>query len=491
MKAKEAALRIGQAAAQLAISSHHLRQLCKCGLVEAELSPGGQWRVPLTEIRRLQNEGVPAAPTFIEDDPLPRAPNPLPAANRPGSPSPHVVDAFEDAEIEEAAVRKEEATVRRKESTVRKLRLQLEELDAQGRVDAQVADRQGAALQVEEGRLHAAWVEQCAQFTLGGLRPDVPGTLRLALYNAIADRLAGMPRTQSDVLTQQLIDAEKDKILEPLERQRKVHRVVESVCGDLPIELRCGAQNQVKKNQAAQAARSAIEQLGDVPEGQMKLAATAAVNPFVKDFEHERRCAQLPLELPWGLTSDERAEAREQVRAALSQLPASATLRELEVVRDNALTPFRFSLAKREHKECRERLIANVSLAFSLVMSNTERESALQEVRDAIASLPVGASEQEMKAARDRVSAEIWKKRERKSKISMIIERGLREICPYVQKLVQTGRLELERLETVSSVAESLKNTVRQGLENDLDGAETEEDVKRIVREIIRDEFDI
>ena len=38
VKIKDAALRIGQAATQLEISPHHLRQLCKCGLVEAELS---------------------------------------------------------------------------------------------------------------------------------------------------------------------------------------------------------------------------------------------------------------------------------------------------------------------------------------------------------------------------------------------------------------------------------------------------------------------
>ena len=44
MKSKEPALRIGQAAAQLGITPHHLRELCKAGLMEAEQSPGGQWR---------------------------------------------------------------------------------------------------------------------------------------------------------------------------------------------------------------------------------------------------------------------------------------------------------------------------------------------------------------------------------------------------------------------------------------------------------------
>ena len=115
-----------------------------------ELSIGGQWRVPISEIRRLQSEGVPAAPTFIEDDPEPPAPAPRPAANRLlASPSPEMVYAAEDAEIEEVAVRKEEATVRLKENTVRKLRLELEEQEQMplGRyVDDAIVLRRNATL---------------------------------------------------------------------------------------------------------------------------------------------------------------------------------------------------------------------------------------------------------------------------------------------------------------------------------------------------------
>ena len=183
-------------------------------------------------------------------------------------------------------------------------------------------------------------------------------------------------------------------------------------------------RNQVKRNQAAQAARAAIEQLGDVPEWQMKLAATAAVKPFVNDFEHGRRCAQLALELPRGLTSDERAAAREQVLAALLELPANAALRNLEEVREHALAPFRLSLIKREHQECCERLLSRASLAFSLVMSHADRENALREVRGAVSKLPVGTSEQDVSAVRDQAMDGIWKEREKKSKISTLIERG-------------------------------------------------------------------
>src|SRR5437660_1069652 len=97
----EPALRIGQACAQLGISSHHLRQLCKMGLVEAELSPGRQWRVPLNEIQRLKTNGVPPCPTAIDEPPHDPGPPAITLAARNDSrlspPSADVIDAEEEA----------------------------------------------------------------------------------------------------------------------------------------------------------------------------------------------------------------------------------------------------------------------------------------------------------------------------------------------------------------------------------------------------------
>lgn len=56
---------------------------------------------------------------------------------------------------------------------------------------------------------------------------------------------------------------------------------------------------------------------------------------------------------------------------------------------------------------------------------------------------------------------------------------------------MQTRRLELEGLETVFSVADGLKKAVRQGLENKLEGTESEADIQRIVKEIVRGEFGV
>src|SRR5260370_24752781 len=67
----------GQAARALDITQDRIRQLCEAGAVTAEITPGGQWRVPKAEIDRLKRDGLP---------PVPR---PLPGASvrRPKSPN--------------------------------------------------------------------------------------------------------------------------------------------------------------------------------------------------------------------------------------------------------------------------------------------------------------------------------------------------------------------------------------------------------------------
>jgi excisionase family DNA binding protein len=60
----------GQAACELSITQDRVRQLCEAGAVTAEITSGGQWRVPKAEIDRLKRDGLP---------PVPR---PLPGADR-------------------------------------------------------------------------------------------------------------------------------------------------------------------------------------------------------------------------------------------------------------------------------------------------------------------------------------------------------------------------------------------------------------------------
>jgi len=72
-------LSTGKAARALEVSADSVRRMCETGAIQAELTQGGQWRVPAEEIERLKRDGMP---------PLPR---PLPGHGRriPSAPRDH------------------------------------------------------------------------------------------------------------------------------------------------------------------------------------------------------------------------------------------------------------------------------------------------------------------------------------------------------------------------------------------------------------------
>lgn len=52
----------GQVAQQLGVTLPTVRALCENGVIEAERTPGGQWRVRASEIERLKRDGLPPVP---------------------------------------------------------------------------------------------------------------------------------------------------------------------------------------------------------------------------------------------------------------------------------------------------------------------------------------------------------------------------------------------------------------------------------------------
>jgi excisionase family DNA binding protein len=508
VKRQEAALRIGQAAARLGVSAHHLRQLCRFGLLEAEQSPGGQWRVPLSEIERLEKEGVPAAPTFIDEESAPEendvteSSGPVPtrdesANRRLAPPSPAVIGAFEAAEVEQANAVKEEATVKRKENTVRTLRLEVEEQEVHDQLDAHKARRiERAAIQHEAARLaeekgrHDAWIDEWSERALRSLPYGVPGSFQLELHDAVANRLRNVPRTQSDSLTRRLVEAERDRILAPWKRQRAVDEALTSVIERLPYQLRQHPDYADRKNQATQAARKAIILLGDVPVSQMEAAATTAFRPLVAEFEHEQRCARMASAILPGLSADEQARARERIAEALSGFPAGTSERRLEQARDEALLPFRKLLAKKEHEQLREGVLRWVPRQLQGI-PNSDQAEAMTEIKAAVARLPVGTSRYDMEKVSDRIVERVKNEHEKHCRVTALAERGVLEVHSYVCRLLAKGRLELENGETAYGLAEDLRQAVQETLADELEGDETVEQVNNIVRQIVREELGI
>src|ERR1039458_6214696 len=65
----------GQTAQQLGASQAQIRALCESGAVEAETTPGGQYRIPAGELARLQREGLPPIPRPLPTESAPQASN--------------------------------------------------------------------------------------------------------------------------------------------------------------------------------------------------------------------------------------------------------------------------------------------------------------------------------------------------------------------------------------------------------------------------------
>src|SRR6266849_685557 len=82
--------RSGQAARVWAISSHLVRRLCEAGLIAAERTAGGQWKIPHSEVERLTKDGIPEIPSSLaredpqheEEDSFPDDSLPPPASDR-------------------------------------------------------------------------------------------------------------------------------------------------------------------------------------------------------------------------------------------------------------------------------------------------------------------------------------------------------------------------------------------------------------------------
>ena len=55
-------LSTGKAARALGVTADAIRRLCDAGAIEAEVTDGGQWRIPQEEIERLKRDGLPPVP---------------------------------------------------------------------------------------------------------------------------------------------------------------------------------------------------------------------------------------------------------------------------------------------------------------------------------------------------------------------------------------------------------------------------------------------
>ena len=140
----------GQVARQLGTTPAAIRLLCENRLIAAETSPGGQWRVPASEVERLKRDGLPAIPR-----PLPNRSAP-PARN--GTSNGHGYAEFVEEPSDEVALAADRVAITKSTLEQRKVEREIEEnedwfRDRQRRVaEAKAAERQKAEAKQAEQR---------------------------------------------------------------------------------------------------------------------------------------------------------------------------------------------------------------------------------------------------------------------------------------------------------------------------------------------------
>jgi hypothetical protein len=153
-------------------------------LVEAEVSTGGQWRVPLVEIERLERDGVPAAPTLMQESEPSEVARPSPSPGLYREASDELAAAAESVEIVERRVQ----------------RRKLELLDAQLDDEFEQRARRKAAADAENRRLLAEataeqqqreWQQGKLLYALSGLPPNAALELQRRAYDVALKVIQG------------------------------------------------------------------------------------------------------------------------------------------------------------------------------------------------------------------------------------------------------------------------------------------------------------
>src|SRR3954469_20810682 len=98
----------GKAARALGVNAGTIRRLCESDAIQAEVTQGGQWRVPTGEIERLKRDGLPPVPKGLPGQSRHEAPAPGPSVTHSlllADPSDQTVAAADEVVRLESEVR--------------------------------------------------------------------------------------------------------------------------------------------------------------------------------------------------------------------------------------------------------------------------------------------------------------------------------------------------------------------------------------------------
>jgi len=339
----------GQVARQLGITLATVRLLCENGVIAAETTPGGQWRVPASEVERLERDGLPPIPRPLPIESAPLAMNGTAQhhgpSESPPKPSAEVLSAEDLVAITRSLLEK------------RRIEREIEEnedwfRDRQHRqAEAEAAERQRTeAMQAEQRRL--LWVQVWMQYALNSVPYDARREVEMEVHAAVQQALSVLQPSQPEAITRRLVDAAVHRALGPWTRKQEIERALKAGMNRLPWDIRCGSEYAPLKQRAWETAVAAV---GKVREGasynEMETVTVQAVQPMIREYQQQQACQRRVGRLYiFGATREEQEAAREAVRKALAALPIGAEPKQLEKVEEVAIAPYKAAVAARKEQ---------------------------------------------------------------------------------------------------------------------------------------------
>ena len=262
------------------------------------------------------------------------------------APSADVIDAAEDVAITENRLRK------------RRLERELEEeedffREREARDRAQVEAERERARKEQAQRKRRDWENGWITHALNRVPRDAPQALELEAHTQAAEVLGKLQPDHPSDAVRRLVEAAVEKALAPWRCQVQQRRAIEAALSTLPFGLRHDREFAEQRNEAIRLVTAAVMQCPPSTSFDAALsAATEALRPTAKAFEHGRLCREV---IGWTLVRggnvDELEEARESARVALAKLPIGCSRTQMERAREQALIPLLARIAQRDRAE--------------------------------------------------------------------------------------------------------------------------------------------
>ena len=320
----------GQVARQLGITQAAVRVLCDTGVMAFETTSGGQLRIPESEVKRFNRDGLPSIP------------RPLPAERTPSAKNGLVRHSDSPATVSEVASAADLVAVTRSVLEKRKIDREIEEnedwfVERQCQRAAEEAiERQKSEAKLAEQQ-RQRWLQQWILYAFNSVPTDAWRQVEIEVRAAVDATLSGVPTSQADAITKRLVDAAVHQAIRPWTRKQEIEQALNSAIDKLPWAVRNGREYVPLKLRASEAAVEALDRLREVASYQeMETVAVQAVQPVIRAYEHHEGCQRLLRRVYlFGATREEQEVAKEAVRKALAVLPIGAPTKGAQNAAEN------------------------------------------------------------------------------------------------------------------------------------------------------------